>query len=254
MRLKKMTKETDRVKNMKTVQDYLKILNKERLIEVYIYEYWMDSLELFGKQNNERVSNIHQRMHDKLSDYIDWLRSLSIQKDNKNQTNILYVSRGMFDNQSERTYNMCVLEEIREDIDQASDYSYMGTNRQQSVGYYVADTRLTKAHIYDLIADYLHESSFLGLDEAHFQESLKKLNDSLEEAENSPMIPAKEVWKDLKDKYFPEEDWEADAEDEVSHELYRKVICAEMEYTQYWKIKQRRELLQLLEEEDHLSN
>ena len=62
-----MTKETDRVKNMKTVQDYLKMLDKERLIEAYIYEYWMNSLELFGKQNNERVCDIHQRIHDKIS-------------------------------------------------------------------------------------------------------------------------------------------------------------------------------------------
>lgn len=232
------------MKNMKTVQDYLRILDKERLIETYICEYWMNSLELFGKQNSERVCDIHQRIHDKTSDYIDWLKSLSIQKDDENQTNILYVSKGMSHAQSKITYNLCVLEEICKDIEQASEYCYNGINRQKSVGYYVADTRLTRAHIYDLIADYLHESSFFGLDETHFQKRLKEVEDSIEEAKNSPLIPAKDVLKKIHEKYFPDEDWEADNEDDVSHNLYRKVICAEMEYTQYWKSKQRKEILQ----------
>lgn len=167
---------------MKTVQDYMRELDKEKLISVYMSEHRGFYLENSGS-NDMTAKDVEEALHDKLSDLIDVFRTIAITPPDDGKTAILLVHRMMADGSSEPTFSLVHADEVLEDIGTAESYCYMFQHRSEIAGYLVSDAPLTRRYIYNLMADVLHETSFNGFDEESQEEARHDLEERLEETE-----------------------------------------------------------------------
>lgn len=138
---------------------------------------------------------------------------------------------------------MCHLDEIREDID-ASGYSFESTAWERSLGYLVADTKLTQDNLNVLLQLYLEDASFHGTTEERRKKSIEefeeRLEESLKDIGNGRSRSAEEVFDSLCQSLgrpIPEKDPE-------ETELKRKILEAQCALFLYIRRRERKRILQ----------
>lgn len=224
---------------METIQEYLKKLDTEKLIEQYLYDYPIE-YELNPDFRDMTVRSIQTKANRRLHAYIDHLRELPVVQSDDGRQHILYVTKKIDEGLSVNDYCMGILDEMEKDGVNAPSYAYEFMPQSEIMSFLVADTPLTQRNIYGLAANVMHEASFFGFEQEFLAEEKKKLEESMEQMERGEYIPWEELKGQMQEKY--DIDFEARSEDEIA--LKRKVFEAMNEYAKYSRTKEIRAILE----------
>ena len=199
---------------MKTVQKYLKEVNKDELINTYFYNYPVKLHELNILYNKVSVEKVRKHYYDKLSNYITRLINLEIKPSNDDYTNIFLVCNCLGDENDYECTLICKeeLQNLPEEEWYLRRYCCMLTNQEEIMGYYIADTELTKYYLYNLLAYILYEASWFGFCDEKKEKEKEKLNKITEEINEEECIGIEELKEELKKEYnfeFPKENIQA---------------------------------------------
>ncbi|MBE6518285.1 MAG: hypothetical protein E7Z70_01905 [Thermoplasmata archaeon] len=160
---------------MRTVQEYLKELDKDRLISIYMEEH-KDYYIVDCTDKGRTIRDITDRLQNVLSGFIDRLRTIRITEPEDGKKCILLAHRSLNDDWHDMEFSLVHADEVLNDPDNAEAYGYEVCYQSEVMGYLVSDAPLTQRYIYHLIVDVLHETSFYGFNE----EELEDVRSSLE--------------------------------------------------------------------------
>ncbi|WP_270457092.1 DUF6557 family protein [Lactobacillus gasseri] len=162
---------------MRTVQEVLKNIDEDKLIENYFNEH---PLMVNKFDDDMTIGQIKSGSKKLMKEYIDRLRSLNTTT-NKDQM-IYYVYEYLHDTSLEQYIAVSPLAELREKGAQSSSYGIEYTKQEEILGYYVANTDLTQYYLLDVMVEILWDASFFGIN----QEDLEDAKQELEEAAKGP--------------------------------------------------------------------
>ena len=229
---------------MKTVQEYLKSLEIETLINTY-YDRIKNLCFNSESYKDMTIQEIEIYSKNKISDFIHKLQNLEIQKSDHEYMLLAY--EGYFDsNTTESIFSLIRLDKLSsikegtdDEFNKIESYGYEFSPQAEIVGYKVSDNDYTQKNIYDLMADVLFESSFFGYEEDDKKEELNELKEAIEEVKEyekeGKSLPSFdfEEWADGLGIYRP---------DEVEESISRRVTEAIIEYNKYSFIKEMRKI------------
>jgi hypothetical protein len=224
---------------MKTVQEYLRTANRERLLDSFAYDEICEPYFLL-KAKDFTVAEIQESVKTNMNHFIDHLLSIEAEpSDHK----VLYLSNTCsFDGKYDNSLNLIDLNEIGKDI-YASSYAFELTEWKESLGYLVAETKLTQDNIDDLLSQFLNELSFFGIDPDRHQTEVDRvyadLEQGLKEVEEGKTIPMEQAMEELRKEHgFP-----IDEKDEVQDQLRNEIVDAEIKYNNYCTWRERSRIL-----------
>ena len=139
------------------------------------------------------------------------------------------------------------LNEIRKDIF-ANGYGFELSDWEKTLGYLVAENKLTQDHMIELLTQYLHEISFFGADPELHRKEVDKVHADLEQAmqeiEEGKCTPAEEVFEEIARKHGRPMDEKDDRQDE----LRDRITQAKAQYSRYCRWRERSRILKSLGE------
>ena len=220
---------------MKTAQEVLRSLDTEKLIGTYLYEHPFNYDE-HPDMWDMTVNHIRSKVRTGLSNYIDRLRSIEGTIPWDEHRGILYIYRHMKQGMHAPDCGLCFMDELMEKGVECEDYAFEFTDQATIMGFLVADTALTKRHIYALMAEVMFQASFFGFKQERLAEELDKLEKSSREAkENTGRGKSlSEFLSELGEKYG----FVPDRESEDEKELHVKIVQADMAYSKHSRDKE----------------
>ena len=225
---------------MKTVQQWLREIDRQELVNTYQFLYPPE----FWRLKNEEISvaEVYRRQAELLNNFINELLQLTPAQED---TQMIFLATSAYkDGFPDEQATLVAVDELDENSLPES-YSWMLTDREKLVGYRIADSELTLDNICSILAQIIEESSFLGYSKDTFESERESLIQSLEQSEKDieegNAYSADEVWEHLGLK--------REAPDPKADELRAGVIRAEVEYNQYYRSKELSALMRKLTEE-----
>ena len=217
---------------MKTVKEYLKEIDANRLVSTFLYNYPSDEVDLlqYKKMTIEDYRNNEEKA---LHAFIDRLKNMEPVKPEDDDMHIFFAYRSEGDGDDGIGFGMVIGKDLIEKGTDANTYSCMFTKQEEIVGYYVAENDLTQHNIYDLLAFIMRESSSFGFKQERLEKTIQELKESIEQSEKHPETcrSAKEVVKELSEKlgieYFEDE------ESDDLKDLRYKIVEAQINYRKY---------------------
>ena len=217
---------------MKTVQQHLRELDHNRLIEVYLFEHPIEYNHpaLAGLT----VSQIREKYTKGMRKFIERLCGLTPKADPDGRVGILFAHRCIEVGSLSGTEDYCLVhaDEVLSDGVDAKTYAYEFTNQSEIVGFLVADSEYTRRHIYGLMADVLYQASFFGYRQEGLAKALEDLDRSMKEAEEGNVLSIDEIME----KYIPEH--ESERKDPAEMDLRNTVLKAAFDYNEHFKKKE----------------
>lgn len=220
---------------MKTIKEHLAAADRGRLLDCLSYQFIEDTLHLLELKEHT-VQDIRDRYARYMNAFIEHL--LGVEETRSEQRVFyLYTSYG-----KDEVADLIDLSEIAEDIE-APGHDFSFTEWSESLGYSVADTKLTQDHLIDLLAQYLEETSFFGTDEdsraAKLSDLIKQLDEGVQSLKEGGGRPAEEVFEEIRKEHgFPEPE-----KDARQDELESKVVEAIGQFELYGRTRERRRIL-----------
>ena len=225
---------------MKTVQQWLREIDRQELVNTYQFLYPPE----FWRLKNEEISvaEVYRRQAELLNNFIDELLKLTPSQED---TQMIFLATSAYkDGLPDEQALLIAVDELDENSLPES-YGWMLTDREELVGYRIADSELTLDNICSILAQIIEESSFLGYSKDTFESERESLIQSLEQSkkdiEEGNVYSADEVWEHLGLK--------RENPDPKADELRAGVIRAEVEYNQYYRSKELSALMRKLAEE-----
>ena len=220
---------------MKTIQEHLREADKKRLLDCLAYRFLSDPIRLL-EAREYAVEEIMERYSQHMDKFLERLLGLDI---DRSDSHVFYLYP---DYRNGETLDLVELAEIDADIEAAGlDFSF--TEWRKSLGYLVADTKLTQDNMIHLLAQYLEQASFFGTEEtarsARIEGIVKDLDAGIQSMRDAEPLPADEVFDELCRKHgfpIPEKDSRQD-------ELNSRIIAAVHEYVMYGRTRERKRLL-----------
>lgn len=227
---------------MKTIQEYLRNADRGQLLAALANDALYNTIFLL-EYKEKTIDEIQNAVKVNMNAFIDHLPSL---KTKPSDHMVMYMNKASsFDrrfNHEDKTLFLIDINEIRKDL-YASSYAFEMSPWEKTLGYLVADNKLTQDYKTDLLTQYLHEISFFGtvpekrqitIDEIHAD-----LDQSMKEIEEGKTIPAEKVFNDLAEEFgFP-----LDEEDDFQDELKKEIFEAEFRYSRYCHWRERSRIL-----------
>ena len=213
---------------MRTVQDILRELDTERLIDTYLYDHPIQ----YEEWKDRTVSEIQNQYRKRLREFIDRLRTMQVKPPEDGRISLFYVHRCIKDEFDDVSFHLIYLDEFREKGYDCQSYAYEFDEQAKIVGYYVAETPLMAYYIYDLASEVMEEASFFGFEQQRLQAEREELDRRIKEIEDGTAELISE------DKIKSEWGEPADEEGEDEKELHEKVWEARLNYSEYSKRKE----------------
>ncbi|MBB1109642.1 hypothetical protein H5S11_04025 [Limosilactobacillus sp. pH52_RY] len=145
-------------------------MDEEKLINAYLYRFPINVQDC--KDNEEKIGEVKITTHKGMHKYLERLKNLPIMKDN--DQGIFFVHRCIKDDMNGEAFQLIFLNELRENREATKSYGYDFIEQAKIMGYWVAETPLTKYYLEDLMVDILYEASFFGLSRGIYKQ--KKIN------------------------------------------------------------------------------
>lgn len=220
---------------MKTIKEHLTATERDRLLDCLSYRFIEDTLHLLELKDHT-VQDIRDRYSRYMNAFIECLLCID---ETCSEQRVFYLYTGYG---KDEIADLIDLAEITEDIE-APGHDFSFTEWSESLGYSVADTKLTQDYLIDLLAQYLEEASRFGTDENSRAEKLSELIKQLDEGVQSMKAgvgkSAEEVFEELRRKHgFP-----VSEKDARQDELGGKVVEAIAEFELYSRTRERRRIL-----------
>lgn len=228
---------------MKTVQEVLREADRKQLLDSIAYDAICNT-GLLLEYPDKTIAQIQEASRKRMNDLIDHLLSLEAVP---NDCKVLYMTAATL---LDRRFNhelwsldLIDLNEIRKDIF-ANGYGFELSDWEKTLGYLVAENKLTQEHMIELLTQYLHEISFFGADPELHRKEVDKVHADLEQAmqeiEEGKCTPAEEVFEEIARKHG----WPIDEKDDRQDALRRKVEEAEIQYSRYCSWRERSRILE----------
>ena len=214
-----------REKNMKTVQQHLRELDTDELLDRYFFDHPIEyRLPDF---DGYTVAEIRRRNRDCMRRFIERLTGLEVRGEKNGRKGILFACRFMGDGFEPRTEDYCLVftDEVLRNGADAKVYSYDLTEQEEIMGYLVADCAFTRRHLLGLMSDVLFEASFYGFEQEHLQEAVDGIREARKEAEEGRTVTLEELEERLRSEYGMGFDKEAPEERALRIEA-QKAIAA----------------------------
>lgn len=207
---------------MKTLQETLRSTDPNKLVDAFLDQHPVDLMKDFADNQELTLRQARRRVRIKLERYINRLCNLKVnQHDDSEQFIFLesYVITGE-NNFYEPKMQLVKLDDVLHcHAKQLNSYDCTMTHQADLLGYWVADTPLTKEYQLDMLAEIMWEASWNGFNEETLDQSIKELEDSIKEIENEDSNnfvafdeffeelgidphPAWELTKKLNEKYY----------------------------------------------------
>lgn len=222
---------------MRTIQEYFKEANIDELVGTYLYNHPVNLHELPDKDIS--ITEAKERIKEKLRDFINRLQTMEAESPEDGITRIFFAHKIDDDWTGPTAYSLVDLNELLENGEDAQVYGHLFTKQAQVMGYLVADTKYTQNHIYGLMADVMHESSFFGFEQERLDEEIESMEKSAKEAKEGKCKTFS------LDDLYEEFGFERPEKDEESDELKKRITLAQADFNLYHKKKELRNLLEL---------
>lgn len=237
---------------MKTVQDYLKELDTDKLVEEYFFRDPIPYEEFAARTSHLTVQEIRAAYKRRMRLFIDKLREIDAVKSREGNS-VLFAYRYLPEYRGEDIgFGCAVVDEVLKSGKNAEIYTYSMLPQNEIAGFFVADTELSKRYIYELIADVLYESSFFGFNQEGLEKLLAGFGSSMCELErvesgetNLPTIDR------IMDNICECLGFVPDSETEDEKELRREVWKAQDAYCRHSRQKELNNVLNILLEEEN---
>ena len=205
---------------MKTVHAWLKEVDAGKIADEYFSEYPIE-YENFCRLK-KTVAEIKEAYRLRLLEFLEMLCKLEV--DSTAQDKIFFCHK-IYSNYEEKMETvLCTSTDILA-CDNPETYSWILVDFAEVMGYYIADTELTKKNIYAVLAQILYEMTFFGFTQEELNEEREQLEASLKEAATGRARPAEEVFAEL----GIEEEETNEQEKEILAELHEQ----ERKYNQF---------------------
>lgn len=223
---------------MRTVQEYLKEIDGERLINEYLYEHPIHLRDVSDEAMTIKEAKALVRA--KLQRYLARLQSMETEVSENGKEYALFAHSVLKDGFQEEGYSLVCLQELIEKGEEAESYAYEFTRQAEIMGFLVSDAEYTQRHIYGLLVDVMFEASFFGFEQQRLEEEKKKLEEAIKECEEGRTVTY--TLEELEEEFGLEKE----KPDEAADGLRRRVLEASMEYDKYCRQKELRKLKSLL--------
>lgn len=200
---------------MNTVQQYLKDIDVDKLIDVYMFEYPVDLMYL--RDIKETLDEVNRRIVFKLKEYIEKMSNIEIEHSETEW--VFFVNKEYGEFGLENQYSLAKLEDIRGSNTKVERYSCLLIKQEIVMGYFIANTELTQFYIYDILAYILHEMSFFGFEQEEREEVVLQLEQGMIDVElgKTETYSMEEVFEKIGCRFLKED------QDVVRNELLHTV-------------------------------
>ena len=222
---------------MRTVQELLKSMAEEKLINAYLYRFPVNVQN--WSNNDEKIGEVKATIYKEMHKYLERLKKLPILKDD--DQGIFFVHRCIKDDINGQTFQLIFLNELKEKREATQSYSYNFIEQEKIMGYWVAETALTKYYLEDLMVDILYEASFFGFTQEHLQEEKDELDRRIAE-DDSETISVEDFFAELEE----EQGYKFDRQSSDEQKLEMKVIKIAGEYWEHSRKKELHNVIKLL--------
>lgn len=152
---------------MKKVQDYLKELDREKLIDAYFERIPGGNAGIF---DDEYLTE--ENMRDEMREFISYLSGIKAEELECNESFVLlaYPQYDDMDYHGRATHSLICEDSLGADCRSEYDYKqcYNTSTHGEIVGLKVADTEYTREHIYELMAQVFYQALLFGLRQEGF--------------------------------------------------------------------------------------
>lgn len=193
---------------MKTVQECLKELDIEELIDEYLdRDYIRREMIKVMKKKDMTTKELLWHYREAIREYIEYMRNVPVEQ--PEEQGLLYMYQtlpGLI--RDDYWHDLVIIPELREKGVDAEDYSYILCSRGEIAGFLVADTKLTQEHLLTLMADVLYEASYFGYTQEDIDVYLKEEANS-EKEDDIPLedwMPGSPAYKRREPEPRPEEE------------------------------------------------
>jgi hypothetical protein len=239
---------------MKTIQDYLKEADVERLVKEYFITYPIKYEEYLYKETEEdelieykpsdvelnlSINQIRAIMEEDLTKYIHRMQTIEITPSENGEEAILFAYKYINDGVEDVTLSLVYKNEILEKGIESETYAYEFCKQSEIMGFLVSEADLTQNNIYDLMVDVLFEASFFGYEEEDLDKERKKLEEAISEIKSGKCVATS------MEELFGHEKKDKE-EDEIENKFYHEYMDASIKYGDYCQKKEMEVLRQLL--------
>lgn len=207
---------------MKTVKQCLLDADVNTLVEYFMSQVPVDFLRL--RHSELTVNKAFERTEQAVRGFIEELKALPSIED---EEMVFLATEEYIGGSPEIQTIMVSIDELKNK--RVEQYGWMVADREELLGFHVAETPLTQDNLYTVLAQILEEASFLGFSKEVFEEKRDDLQSSLDHAAEAPGnemgISVEEMWDTL--------GYPRPQRDSVADELIAKVTLAELAFADY---------------------
>jgi len=226
---------------MKTIQQHIREVDVDRLIDLYLLEHPVKLFEI--KTEELTIGEAKQKVRDKLKGYIERLRTIEI-KNKAGHELIFYASKYYDDFSVGEGYFLVRLEDILSFEENIEGYSFVISKHEEIMGYKVADTELTQDSIYELLVYVMYEAAFFGYENEYLDDVIADLEEAHKMYKSGEGISF-EDYDEFCEKCGIKKMSNDEALDELKSEVYKAII----KYNRYSQNKELTQIRELINKE-----
>ncbi|MBP3210633.1 MAG: hypothetical protein J6M64_12130 [Oscillospiraceae bacterium] len=224
---------------MKTVQEYLGVCDRERLLDALFYDDVLCDVTSLLQHKDTPLAEQEKRYKETMRGFIDHLLEM---EPKPADGHILYLYDVIDDTCArDKALDLIKLEELKGNID-CDSYAFDFTDWDEAIGYLVADNKLTQDNMIDLLSQFLQEITFFGIGgrDERIKEVEADLEQGMQEIKEGKTVPAEKVFEDMR----REHGWPEPEKDEEQDRLRDAVWTATNEYDRYGLRRERTRILE----------
>lgn len=219
---------------MITVQETLKLLDKEKLIDEYYNKIKDDIFEL--KDKTITLEEFEKITKKKISNFIDRLIKMKPVKNKENDRKIL-LAYNVYDNDlfiPELSVSLIHETELKKNKLEVEPYAYYYQPQNEIIAFVIADNEFTQKNIYDVMVDIMYETSFFGYEDEMKEEVNAELNETMEQIKSGDFETRS--WDEVKKDLHIEDNKDNTEEDMIHKALDIIINCNKYLYEKEIKL------------------
>lgn len=212
---------------MKTVHEWIKEIDIDKLADAYFYEY---PIEYERHINSDKtVAEIKDAYRKRFYEFIEQLKSIEPKVLSDDERGIFFCHKAYGRDMKNPETVLCIESDILK-CGNPQTYSCILTDFDEIMGYYIAETESTIKKINDVLAQIIYEMTFFGYSQEDIEKGRLELEEAAKEADEGKVVSMETTFADLGIEPQPR--------DEEDIEMLGEIYSMENEYNQYWLRKE----------------
>ena len=213
---------------MKTVQEWIRETDIEGLADTYFCEYPIKYERYIASEKT--VAEIKDVSRKRFYEFIEQLKSIEPKALSDEERGIFFCHKAYGRDIKNPETVLCIESDILK-FDKPQTYSWILTDFDEIMGYYIAETETTIKNINDVLAQIIYEMTFFGYSQEDIEKERLELEEAAKEADKGKLVSLETALAELgiKPREYDEEDAEMlgkiySMENEYNKLLLRKEI------------------------------